>query len=256
MPGAPQPRGPGRPKGSKNKPKSGAGRAMRVTTRKGAYRRKMKRNFQRRRNPFVETKTRTHEEMSNAIDPATDPVNAIPNPITPSLIKCGTNEDAFSIFTPLSFNSMSQGYQEDSMIGLSVYSRYLKMKVKFMFPQNTHSINFPVDIYLIHGFVTAPLALTDNTTQTADSLNRPLLVSYLQQHVKQYFDDLADDMRFIPKTTTNMKILGYQKIRPNRNRSIAPPNAVTFEGQGTTVLGNVPDVKKSITWPTNRKIGS
>lgn len=229
-------------------------RYMKRTTKKGAYKKTAKKNFQIRRAPFVETKTRTHEEMSNAIDPAVDPVNAIPNPILPSMLKCGTSEDAFHIFTPLSFNSMSQGVKEDTMLGQSVYSRYLKMKVKFMFPQNTWSINFPVDIYLIHGFVTAPLALTANTTQTQDSLNRPLLVSYLQQHVKQYFDDLSDDMRFIPKTTTNMKILGYQKIRPNINRSIAPPNLVQYDGQGTSVLGNLPDVKRSINWPTNRKV--
>ena len=125
---------------------------MKKTTKRGAYRPARKRQMAIRRAPFVETKSRTHEEIysngSLTIDP-TD-FNSIPNVDSDGNVQTIVNLPVWSI------NSQTQGLGEDQMIGLSCYGKYLKSKLQIKLPDGANSITHVCDIYLVHGFIKAP----------------------------------------------------------------------------------------------------
>ena len=55
----------------------------------------------------------------------------------------------------------------------------------------------------------------------------------------------------------DIKILGYRKVKPNRNTSIGVPNALitsSTAGDPPQQVGSVPNVNMSMTWSVNRKV--
>lgn len=211
--------------------------ALRKTSKRGAYAKNKKVAFQTRRAPFVETKSRTHAEMAE--NSATDPNIQIGNPLTYDVL---LNDDAFTHFRLLSFNSMTQGLGEMQMVGASVYSRFLKLKCSFLYPNGDNQLDVPTNQYLVHGWIKAPMNLTDLTTPVVYNTNRQDIQNYIAQRVQPYFNDREDKLRFIPKSNTGIKILGYRKIKNNKNAS--------FSTEGSSVG----PINMSCTWRINRKI--
>lgn len=219
---------------------------MKKTTKKGAYNKARKNQMAIRRAPFVETKSRTHEDVylqvnnpSMVIDP-TD-FNTIPNSNSDGDVQTITSLPILSML------SHSQGLGEDEMIGLSVFGKYLKAKLQFKLPDGANSITHPADVYLVHGFVKAPFGRTSFTNPTAQATDRNDVKGWISRHIKDFFDEREDKLRFIPKQNTNLTILGYRKIKPNRNANL-----------GVDAIGNAqgtfPMINMSCYWPVKRKI--
>ena len=133
---------------------------MRRTTRRGAYKKNAKRQFQKRRAPFVETKSQTDVLVAAKANNLTNtPIDEIRLTTEPLLISYGTaaTPKELTILPLNSFMNMNPGFTSADMIGSSIYSRYLKCKVEFQLPYGSNQIRHPCDMFLIHGFITQPL---------------------------------------------------------------------------------------------------
>ena len=166
-------------------------------------------------------------------------------------------DDAFTAFHPVSFLQMRQGLGDENMIGSSVYVKYIKQKIQFQFPL-LPAQQLPINVYLVHGWFKTPLNRTTRTTITAAETNQININDHINERLLDYFNEKVDKLRFIPKSDNNdIKILGYRKVKPNRNASIGVPNALitnsTADGEPVQV-GSVPNVNMSMTWSVNRKV--
>ena len=234
---------------------------------KGAYGRKAKKQFKNARRPFVEGKRRSLEDCVadfGKYNSGTTP-NGVLNPMeldtTPGYQSYGLSyiglDDAFTGFHPVSFLQMRQGLGDENMIGSSIYVKYIKQKIQFQFPL-LPAQQLPINLYLIHGWFKTPLNRTTRTTPTAVETNQININDHINQRLLDYFNEKVDKLRFIPRSENNdIKILGYRKVKPNRNASIGVPNALitsSTAGDDPQQVGSVPNVNMSMTWPVNRKI--
>ena len=247
--------------------KAAPSRAKSAYKKRGAYRPRAKRQFKNARRPFVEGKRRSLEDCVadfGHYNSGTEP-NGILNPMaldtTPGFKSYGLSyiglDDAFTGFHPVSFLQMRQGLADDNMIGSSIYVRYIKQKIQFQFPL-LPAQQLPINLYLVHGWFKTPLNRTTRTTITAVETNQININDHINERLLDYFNEKVDKLRFIPKSENNdIKILGYRKVKPNRNASIGVPNALitnsTADGEPVQV-GSVPNVNMSMTWAVNRKV--
>jgi hypothetical protein len=236
-----------------------ASMALQKTTKKGAYNKQRKKEFGKRRRPFVETKTREaitvnlHNSYGGEFDPNYPNVLEFANlPV----------DDAFTLLEPRSFTRMCQGIGEDKMIGESVYSRYVKQKVTFKYPGGAQQIAHAHNMYLISGWITTPMGLSDTEGNQWNGSDIPSisqidfnsLKSYIAYQVKQYYNEREDKMRFIPKETTSIKVESYRKIRANRTEitGLLPNDGGALSE--TASGGEIPHIHMSNTWTVNRKV--
>ena len=229
---------------------------------KGAYNPRNKRQFKNARRPFVEGKRRSLEDCVRdfGVYNSGSAPNGILNPLaldtTPGFQSYGLNyiglDDAFTGFHPVSFLQMRQGLGDDNMIGSSIYVRYIKQKIQFQFPL-LPAQQLPINLYLIHGWFKTPLNRTTRTTIKAEETNQININDHINERLLDYFNEKVDKLRFIPKSDNNdIKILGYRKVKPNRNASIGLPNALitnSTDGGEPVQVGSVPNVNMSMTWP-------
>lgn len=245
-------RGPGRPKGSKN---------LKKTTKRGAYNKQRKKNFQIRRAPFVETKRRVHNEIAimNSNSDGTPSAN-YQNPINGLTVP---NNDAFTLLDLASYYRNSHGFEDHNVLGDALYSKYLKIKAQFRFPAGTSMIANAVKVYLICGWVTQPSGWTNNTTPTDQGATAADLRSHITNQLKEYFDQRADYLHFTEKQTANVKIEKWISVKPDLNSNIAAnPGQIKFPDDPTKpdvdpiirTTGAVPIVNRSFTWKTMRKV--
>lgn len=253
MPFKPKPRPPrGRPRYA---PYHQHRRLVKKVTAKGAYKSQAKRQMGKRRRPFVETKRRVHS-ITVARNASTAGVPAVNYPAVIEGVKI-SNASAFTLLDLSSYYRNSHGFLEDNVIGDSLFSRYLKLKIQLRFPEGEDMIVNPVRIQLITGWVTAPLAYTNNTTPTEGNATQAYLLAHLVNQLKEYFDERNDFLRFREKTTSNVRILKWQSLKPNLNTAIASVPGQTAFGEDQDEIrttGAVPFVQRSFTWKTNRKV--
>lgn len=232
--------------------------AMKKTTKKGAYGKHKKQVMVNRRNPMVETKRRVNSiimalNASQAGVPST--VEGYKDYINGATIP---NNDAYTLITLPSYYRNSHGFLEHNCLGDSIFSKYLKLKVQLRFPEGVKMIVNPVKLYLITGWVTAPPAFTTNTTPTEGDATQQHLRDHLTAQLKEYFDQREDFLRFREKTTSNVRILKWQSLKPNLNGAIAAvPAQADTEVSGAIkirTMGAVPAVNRSFTWKTMRKV--
>jgi hypothetical protein len=230
------------------KPKRKA-RYMKNTTKRGAYNKGKKKNMMIRRAPFVETKSKTSEDLVDQGFRTTAPTEFY------------QSNTPHKHMNPEVFFAWKQGLGEAEMVSRSVYLKYLKRKLIVRFPQppfqTTAGVDKEIPIYpqnleLIWGFVPQPLNLTGNTNpvkvyeNTIDHTN-----AHINQRVADYFQDRADYLRFVPKKASTIRIIGRRKVKPDMRH---------FSGMAPTVdskddiVGNVPDYQTSIYWPMMRKL--
>lgn len=225
------------------------------TSRKGAYNKNRKRNFQIRRAPFVETKTVDDRDIA-----ATFPLSKPNNPG----VEYKNYVSELINMNPDSYILKNQGLGESECIGQSIFARYLKMKISIQFP-SPNSIKtddgstkqFPLHpqrYELIWGFVPAPLGLTPSTTPDSRVETLAHIHDYINNRVDEYFDALTDTMDFIPKRATAIRILGRRQIRPSLRQISAPAAILGDTASAAQQVGTTPTFDTSVSWPMNRKV--
>jgi len=236
---------------------------LKKTTARGAYKKGAKKAFGTRRRPFVETKSRATDivhylNASKAGSPG-NPQYPGAYPETTAAASL-TYDDAFTMMPVYSFIRNMKGLAEDQMIGDSLYSRFIKMKMQFVFPKHDHAIATATNLYLIHGWVKRPPALTDNDSVWSTGVAPPTLgtftmtdmTHFVAYHVRNHFNAKVDKLDFKPKDTSNLIVLGYRSVKPNRNASIGIPTG-TNAGVNQT-MGTLPDKNMTCNWTVNRKV--
>ena len=169
--------------------------ALKKTTRKGAYAPARKAAFQKRRAPFVETKNQTDEILAGKNGQIDGSVkDGIRNPVVPLEISNGvvSNANELTMLPVHTFFNMNKGLEGSDMIGSSVYSRYLQARLEFEIPSGAKAIQHPCNLYLIHGWVTAPKNNTLHTTTTVEAQTRQDLQDYVKNHVFEHFNQRRD----------------------------------------------------------------
>lgn len=224
---------------------------VRKTTRRGAYGKGKKKQMMIRRAPFVETKSKTYEDLmvqySHLIDHLQFTVRTTPH----------------RYMNPEVFQIHQQGLGEAQHIGNSIYAKYLNMKFDIRFPQNGFTVNgqnqvvplVPQQYELIWGWVPHPLGATGQTDPTAPNMTLDDINTHINQRVDDYINQQKDRLRFIPKRASTIRIEGRRKIRPNLNRaSTAPPQTIDSITGADYVVGTIPNVHTQISWKLMRKL--
>ena len=232
--------------------KTGAGKGfMKKTTKRGAYKKQRKKQFQRRRAPFVETKTKNHEELVTQFG-MNDPN------------KYNVSNTMHKHMNPSSFLMYLAGIGENEVIGQSLYARYLKMKISVQFPHPSVQIGgttpqkiplSPQRYELVWGYVN-PTKFTPSTPPSVTAATIGDINQFINLKVVEYFNERKDHNRFIPKRNATISIVGRRKVRPDKRfQSTAPMQ--TIEGGAISAdyaIGTVPKYNTTISWPMNRKI--
>lgn len=241
------------PKLTPKKKKPANAKNLKKTTAKGAYKKGAKKNFQKRRAPFVETKKRVHAEIS-LLNTSTGGVVST-NYLNPILGLTIPNNDAFTLLNLASYYRQSHGFEEHNMIGDNIYSKYLKLKLQIRFPEGESQIVNPVKVYFITGWCTAPMNLTSNTDTVEADATQATLFAHITNQLKEYFDDREDFLRFRENTTSNVKILHWKQIKPTLTTAIAaPPALLSNQDDSNRTVGAPPMVNRSFTWTTMKKM--
>ena len=224
---------------------------VRKTTARGAYAKGKKKQMMIRRAPFVETKSKTYEDLQveypHILDHLTFTERTTPH----------------RFMNPEVFLLHKQGLGEHEHIGNSIYAKYMNMKLQIRFPQKSMSVDglnqivplVPQDYELIWGWVPNPLAATGATTPTAPGMTLEAINSHINDRVTDYINQQKDRLRFIPKKASTLRIAGRKKIRPNLNRQSTAPLQTEDALTGPDyVIGSVPDVHVNISWKLMRKL--
>jgi len=287
MPKGGKPRG--RPRGSRNKPKV----MKKVSNARQAYKKPIRDQMMLRRAGVVETKVRVdsdiqanngHLEENDWEQPlAWKPLGYSELGIGPANL--GAN--AFTWIPLRSFTRISRGLGDDQMIGNNLTSKYLTVKAQFRFPNNRYiqrSSNMDVTkpaernlnvfienqckLYFICGWCTKNMGRPIQISKAGDGLlakqvDEAALARYVCDQIEPYFNDDTDKLEFRPRQTTNIKVLHYSRVRPDLTGTIATqgkstenwhPTAGGGAVQAIDAHGSIPDVYKSFTFKTGRKI--
>lgn len=237
-----------RPKKSKKaNPKN-----LKKTTTRGAYKKNVKKNFQKRRNPFVENKIRNEKEFSGELDPVRDMSLALNFP-DPTDFNAIPVDDAYTVLMPVPFYHMNRGLRNNEMIGNNIYVKYLKTKIQFLAPSGVNLIDYPSNVYLIHGWCTMPFASNDHTVPTTANTTYANVLTHVTQYVKEYFDERKDTLDFPKKKQQHIKFLGYRKLLTDKNANIPIQGGGAGMSSNST-FGAIAPINFSCKWNVMRKI--
>lgn len=159
-----------------------------------------------------------------------------------------------------SFLDMSQGLQQDDMTGKSIFSKYVKMKLKFQFPRDEYAIRKNFRIQLIHGWMTAPFALAPTPVghpyaPARDSVTPAELEQIVAARLGSDFNATGDDMAFRDKQKKIYKIEGKQWLKPDRNSAIGFTQQFgRYAAETDHLIGGLPDIMRTLSWSPMRKV--
>jgi len=219
--------------------------------RRKSYRPANKKRMMNRRAPFVETKSKTCEDL----------VVQFPGLVDRTDFR--TQDTEVVHMNPHTFLMWKRGMEENETIGNSVFAKYLKMKIGIRFPQPAFQLNgsnkqipmTPQNYELIWGWVPNELGYTGQTNPKADEANINDINAHINQRVLDYVNEQKDKMRFIPKAASTIKITGRRKIRPDmRHLSTAPPQTLSNVIAEDNTIGTIPDVYTSVSWNMGKKL--
>lgn len=215
--------------------------------RRKAYKPRNKKKMMIARAPFVETKSRTHEDTRSDFPTLTD-----------RNVFTAYNTQHFHM-NPDSFIAMNQGFEETQMIGRAIYAKYLKMKISVRFPQPAFQVagasmiipNIPQRYELVWGFVNST-QWTGTTTPNAPNATLTDIHTHINQRVIDYFNEQKDYLRFIPKRASTIQIVGRRKVYPSKKylQIVNSHDNVSAD----TLTGVIPDFNTSIKWPMMKKV--
>lgn len=261
-------------------------RPMNKVTAKGAYAKGVKNQMAKRRAPLVETKQRVAADVARIVygapaTPSEAVVAALFDPQQPLNWRPLHNESAFHNIPVTPWLRQVQGLDEDQIVGRSIFSKYLKAKLEFRMPYNEvtgidHSdptsfyvnkmIDTPRKVYVVHGWVTnplnAPIAAQVGApfTKNQGEITETMLNQHIGDALRSYFDNGVDRLSFRERETSDIQILGYQRLKPKTYHSLAAqanPSANT--GLAATAVraavGSIPNVYITCNWgQINRKV--
>ena len=224
------------------------GQTFRRVSKKGAYKPKQKANFIRKRAAVVETKRKTFEDLrSTGFFVGSDPSTALT--AFPDRMTYVTRAEELFHMNPMTYYWWSQGLSQPQHIGQAVTVKYLNQKIQVRFPQPHMTIGgtpqvipqLPQSYTIYWGWIPAPRNLTGHSTPLANLETVASLDSYVNNRLKDYFNDRKDRLRFIPKKDSTLRISGRRTVRPDlRFQSSAPPDSIG--------LGVIPDWYGEVSW--------
>ena len=231
------------------------GRFRRVS-KKGAYKPTQKKNFMRKRAAVVETKRKTREDLRDNSFWVGTGVDA-PALFEDRMLFKVTNAEIAHL-NPQTYYWWSQGLSQPQHIGQNVMVKYLNQKVQVRFPQHSMSLagagtnlkvpNIPQKYTLYWGWIPAPRNLTGHTSPPINPETVAALDSYVNNRIKDYFNDRKDRLRFIPKKDSTLRITGSKSVKPDlRYSSTAPLHDDTAAGE-KYIAGSIPDWYGEISW--------
>jgi hypothetical protein len=237
--------------GKKGVAKKAALRRAQAAVNKKGYNKVTKKKMMRMRQPFVETKSKTHEDLAVQF---------------PSLINRSdwyTYDTEHAHLNPETFFLWHRGMEENEVIGNSCYAKYLKMKINIRFPQPSQGTSagakqipmMPQNYELIWGWIPNELNFTNTTTPKADEVTHEEINQFINHRVVDYFNEQKDKLRFIPKRASTLRITGRRKVRPDMRRlNTAPPQTIDATVGADYAIGTIPDFFTSISWRMNKKL--
>lgn len=227
-------------------------RAQRAVNKKfGAYKPRNKQKMMKMRQPFVETKSKTREDL------------VVQFPGLNDRMSWQTYNTEHIFMNPDTFLMWARGMEENECLGNSVYAKFLKMKIGVRFPQPAFMTGLyskaipmtPQNYELIWGWVPNELGYTGSTTPQADTATITDIHNHINQRVQDYVDQQKDRLRFIPKAASTIRITGRRKIRPDlRYLSTAPPQTSDATVGDDYAIGTIPDFRTSISWRMKKKL--
>lgn len=212
------------------------------------YSKGAKKEMIRARQPLVETKRKTYEDLrSTGFFVGSDPSTALT--AFPDRMAYITRDDELFHMNPMTYYWWSQGLSQSQHIGQNILVRYLNQKIQVRFPQSHMAVagtpqvipDLPQAYHLYWGWIPAPRNLTGHSTPQVNLETVASLDSYVNNRLKDYFNDRKDRLRFIPKKDSTLRITGKRVIRPDlRHQSTQPADSIG--------LGVIPDWFGNITW--------
>jgi hypothetical protein len=159
-----------------------------------------------------------------------------------------------------SFIDMSQGSSSSDMIGESIFSKFIKMKLRFRFPRDEYAIRKNYRIQLIHGWMTAPFALATTPVgapyaPARGTVSPTELEQIIVARLQDAFNSEGDEMAFRDKEKRIYKVLGKKWLKVDRTGALGFPQMFgRYAAETDHLLGGIPDIKESITWRPMRKV--
>lgn len=217
---------------------------------KGGFRAKgkiPKKQMMKSRAPLVETKSKTREDLVNALYPGT---------LFDAMAFHGTKYQLYHM-NPVTYMVHKQGFDEHEVIGRSIVAKFLKMKISIRFPQQGFTIDgidkvvplVPQRYELIWGWVPVPLMKTENTVPKVSETTIDEINKHIDDRVKDYLDERKDHLRYIPKQAATIRIVGRRRVKPNLNSSsTAPPTTIDSTVGADYAVGSIPMYHTSVSW--------
>ena len=238
--------------------------AMKKVSKKGAYKKAVKNQMALRRAPIVETKQRVHSDIATLQGfPVVSPLTpATAGDIQPANFQSIIPTDAYTLLPLKSFYRNSHGFDEWNVIGNSIFSKFLNVKVQVRFPHNEKvylpvptaegkppgtmydvdnvMIQNPAKVYMICGWITqnwncpiegetaAGVPIVGSRPSRTEATPTQLQ-EYISRQLKPYFDTSSDKLMFREKETSNIKIEKYVQFKPNLNNAVATQAVPTVE---------------------------
>ena len=240
-----------RPAYAPSSKRAGPGRYMKKQTKRGAYKPSVRRQMANRRRPFVEKKARDKSVMSTIMTKNDQTTGLYPQPLLSTTVD-GDNS-GFHLISLDPFTRMTQGFKEFEMTGDNVYSQSLQLKTELTFPQGQNVIVKPFRVYLVCGWVTAPMNKTDNTIKNVQDVTYLDLNAYIVAQIKEYFNDSLDRLVFNQDIRRNIRIEKYSRCLPSVEENTFGPATENVSAYATS-YGAPAKVERRHTWKTNRKI--
>lgn len=239
-------------KRSSGRPSKNKGKYLKKTTTKGAYKASTKKNFQKRRAPFVETKQLDTLTQCIRVGIGSDEnVQGLRNTLLPLELQ---NASAFNILPIFPYYKNQHGLDEGEVVGSSIYSKYLKSKVEFELPSGDNLIRHPAEVYLVHGWVTAPTNATAHTTPSDKNMTMAFYMNHIDDQLQQYFNSRLDKLQVIPKRTSNVKINGYRKLKVRETANLGVNTGQFESGLDDILYGAKPLINMTCNWKCMKKL--
>lgn len=242
-------------------------RALKKTTKTGAYSKGKVKAMTTLRNPMTENKTRVLSEIwqmnGHDIDPGTgmiDPINTGEGwPLMAGV--AGSPIFSTGIFSILPLHNYTTMFQSgrlntdnsNRMVGNNIFAKYLNVKGKVRWPNGDNISRLPQSLQLVWGY-TAPANYTTNTVPALGGLTPNQLTAHITEQIAEYYNSQVDEFEFAPKRNNNLTILGKKWIRPRQGKQYtAVPGHLPSTLGNDRVEGTLPDTRFNVSFKIFKK---
>ena len=145
-----------------------------------------------------------------------------------------------NVYVPECYTQLEQGFGEHNIIGTSLFSKYLTMKLRLKTDTLTGSVN-GCSITIYQGWCKAKMNTNANTVPIADLVKQENIVS----HVEDQFQEIFTDRLAFGQKLEGIKILSKKVVHRKDGFSVITEDAGQFKNQ---------DQFFTFTWKPMRKI--